>query len=124
MSLHQTSFGDVYVPYFEEQIEIQREAIVSFKRWMVGFVILGLVIISSVILFNNKLGSTGSQITSIGGVFIGALSAFPYREIAPRRSRIASYNLLKKGFEKIKDLPSDDQQKLKELAHETLKKNL
>jgi hypothetical protein len=113
-----------YAPYFEEQIKIQQQAIVSFKRWMMGFVALGLLIVLGVILFNQKLSSLASPIIGIGGVFVTSLSAFPYREITPRRSRIASYDLLKRNFEKFNQLPPDDQQKLKDLAIETVKKSL
>ena len=113
-----------YVPYFEEQIKIQQDAIVSFKRWMVGFVLLGMLIIVGTITFNNKLGALASPIFGIGGLLVSTLAAFPYREITPRRSKIGSYLLLKRSFEKINDLPNDEQQKLKELAVETIRNNI
>ena len=113
-----------YAPYFEEQIKIQQEAIISFKRWMVGFVLLGLLIVLGVLLFNQKLSTLASPVIGIGGVFVTSLAAFPYKEITPRRSRIASYDLLKRNFEKFNELPPDDQQKLKDLAIETVKKSL
>lgn len=113
-----------YAPYFEEQIKIQQEAIISFKRWMVGFVLLGLLIVLGVLLLNQKLSTLASPVIGIGGVFVTSLAAFPYKEITPRRSRIASYDLLKRNFEKFNELPPDDQQKLKDLAIETVKKSL
>jgi hypothetical protein len=113
-----------YVPYFEEQIKIQQDAIISFKRWMTGFVVLGVGVIAGAIIFNTKLPGIASQIVAMGGVFIGALAAFPYREITPRRSKIVSYDLLKRNFQNFSNLPDDDQQKLKELALETVKNNI
>jgi hypothetical protein len=115
-----------YVPYFEEQIVIQQHAIHSFKRWMVGFVVLGVLIIALAITFNQTKILTGisSQIISLGGVFISALAAFPYREITPRRVRISSLGLLKRGFEHYEKYPPDEQQKLKELAIELVRNNI
>lgn len=125
MSSSQTFSGNIdYAPYFEEQIRIQYQAIISFKRWMIGFVLLGLLIILGVILFNQRLTSVASPVIGIGGVFISSLAAFPYREITPRRSKIASYDLIKRSFENFNELTPDDQQKLKDLAIETLKKSL
>jgi hypothetical protein len=113
-----------YAPYFEEQIKIQRDAIISFKRWMAGFVLLGIVIVLGVVVFNQRLSGVASPVIGIGGLFISSLAAFPYREITPRRSRIVSYDLLRRNFEKLNQLPLEDQQKLKELAIETIKKSL
>ncbi len=125
MSSSQLTFVNVdYAPYFEEQIKIQREAIASFKRWMVGLVLLGILIVLGVVIFNQRLSDIASPVIGIGGVFISSLAAFPYREITPRRSRIVSYDLLRRNFEKLNELALEDQQKLKELAIETIKKSL
>jgi hypothetical protein len=125
MSSSQLTFVNVdYAPYFEEQIKIQREAITSFKRWMVALVLLGILIVLGVVIFNQRLSEVASPVIGIGGVFISSLAAFPYREITPRRSRIVSYDLLRRNFEKLDELALEDQQKLKELAIETIKKSL
>jgi hypothetical protein len=113
-----------FLPFFEEQIEIQQGAIISFKRWMIALVLLGLIIILGVLIFRETLGSTSSPIVGTGGALIGTLSAFPYREITPRRSRISAYSALVKLFEKFQELPGEEQQTLNELALDTLKKNL
>lgn len=125
MSASQIAIMNIdYVPFFEEQINLQREAIVSFKRWMGGFVFAGMLIILCAVVFNKSLPGVASQIVGVGGVFIGALAAFPYREIIPRRSRIVTYNLLKSSFERLDNYSAEDQQRLKALADETIKKTI
>ena len=113
-----------YVPYFEDLIIIQEKAIVSFKRWAGGFVLIGLSIIALALILNTRIPGVAPQITGIGGVFIGALSAFPYREIAPRRSRIVTYVLLKQGFEKLPRLSDEDRKRLRDLADEIIKRQI
>jgi len=113
-----------YVPYFGELIVIQENAIVSFKRWAGGFVLIGLTIIALALILSIRLQALATQIVGLGGVFIGALAAFPYREIAPRRSRIVTYALLKQSFEKMPSLSDEDQKRLRDLADETIKKQI
>jgi hypothetical protein len=113
-----------YVPYFEGLIFIQESAIVSFKRWAVVFVLIGGAIIGLALVPNSPVQGVVSQVTGIGGVFISALSAFPYREIAPRRSRIVTYVLLKQGFEKFPSLSDEDRKRLRDLADETIRKQI
>lgn len=114
-----------YIPYFEDQIIIQEQAIRSFKRWISGFVVLGLVVVAAAVVLTLKsLGGIAPPIISLGGVFIGTLAAFPYREITPRRSKIRSYSLLKSSFQQFSTLPPDEQEDLKDLAIETIKNNI
>ena|ERR1041384_7290704 len=115
-----------YVPYFGELISIQENAIASFKRWAGGFVFIGLVILVSALLMYTRVpgGGGASQVVGIGGVIMSALAAFPYREIAPRKSRIVTYSLLKQGFEKFPDLSEEDRKRLRDLADETIKKQI
>jgi len=114
-----------YAPYFQELITIQERAIMSFKRWAVGFVFIGVMIIAlAVILTELKIQGVASQIVGMGGIFIGALSAFPYKEIAPRRSRIITYALLKQSFEKFPNLSDEDRKRLRDLADETIKRQI
>jgi len=119
-----TYHGLDYVPYFREQIEIQQGAILSFKRWMFGLFVLGIVIVAAAIGFKTYLQAISSQIIGIGGVFVSALAALPYREIAPRRARISSYDLLRRGFEAFDQIPDDDKQRLKEMAIEVVKSSI
>ncbi len=113
-----------YVPYFEGLIFIQERAIISFKRWAVGFVLIGVSIIGVALVPISLFQGVASQITGIGGVFIGALAAFPFREIAPRRSRIVTFALLKQGFEKFPSLSDEDRKRLRDLADETIKRQI
>ena len=113
-----------YVLYFEGLIIIQEKAIVSFKRWAGGFVLVGISIIALALILNPKLQGLASPITGIGGVFIGTLAAFPFREIAPRRSRIITYVLLKQSFERFPSLPDEDRKRLRDLADETIKRQI
>jgi len=113
-----------YVPYFGELITIQENAIVSFKRWAGGFVLIGLVIVVLAVMINTRIQGVASQVIGIGGIFMGALAAFPYREIAPRRSRIITYSLLKQGFEKFPNLSEEDRKRLRDLADETIRKQI
>lgn len=113
-----------YVPYFRELISIQEHAIVSFKRWAGGFVFLGLTIVALAVMLNSRIPGVASPIIGIGGIFMGALAAFPYREIAPRRSRIVTYSLLKSSFEQFPRLPEDERKRLRDLADETIRKQI
>lgn len=113
-----------YVPYFEGLIFIQEKAITSYKRWSVGFVFIGLSIIALAVISNSWVQGAVSPITGIGGLFIGGLAAFPYKEIAPRHSRIVTYALLKQGFEKFPSLSDEDRRRLRDLADETIKKQV
>jgi hypothetical protein len=113
-----------YVPYFEELITIQEKAIMSFKRSAGVFVLVGLVIIALAVLLSSRIQGLASQMVGMGGVFIGALAAFPYKEIAPRRSRIITYALLKQGFEKFPSLSDEDRKRLRDLADETIKRQI
>jgi hypothetical protein len=113
-----------YVPYFHDLITIQERAIVSFKRWAVGFVFIGLTIIVLAVILNTKIQGLAPQVVGMGGVFIGALAAFPYKEIAPRRSRIITFGLLKQGFERFPNLSDEDRKRLRDLADETIKRQI
>ena len=113
-----------YVPYFEELIIIQEKAITSFKRWAGGFVLIGILVIAIALGLNVRIQGVASQIVGIGGVFIGALAAFPYKEIAPRRSRILTFVLLKQGFEKFPSISDEDRKRLRDLADETIKRQI
>jgi hypothetical protein len=113
-----------YVPYFGELIYIQEEAISSFKRWAGGFVFIGVAILVFALVMYNRFPGVVSQIVGVGGLFMGALAAFPYREIAPRKCRIVTYTLLKHGFERFQDLSDEDRKRLRDLADETIRKQI
>jgi hypothetical protein len=109
-----------YVPYFEELIRIQREAITSFKRWAGLFVLVGGGIITIALTANAFV----PPLVGLGSLFIGASVAFPYREIAPRRSRIETYLVLKRSFERFPELAEEERKRIRDLADETMKRSL
>ena len=113
-----------YVPYFEELVRIQQEAILSFKRCFGAFILIGAVIILISLVFHSRIEALTSPMIGLGTLFIGASVAFPYREISPRRSRIETYLLLKRSFEKLSALSPEDRERLKELADETIKRSM
>jgi hypothetical protein len=114
-----------YVPYFQQLITIQEKAIISFQRWAGVFVLAGLAIIGIALALNTNFQTLVSQITGIGGLFFGTVAAaVPYKEIAPRRARIASYVLLKQGFEKFAELCEEDRKRLRDLADDTIKRQV
>jgi hypothetical protein len=113
-----------YVPYFGDLITIQEDAIASFKKWAGGFVLVSLMVVVFALMMYQRIPGVASQIVGIGGVFMGVLSAFPYREIAPRKSRIVTLTLLKRGFETFQDLSEEDRKRLRDLADETIKRQI
>lgn len=112
-----------YVPYFEELIIIQREAITSFKRWAGLFVLIGGgIILVALVLYSKNAGLT-TPMMGLGSLFIGASVAFPYKEIAPRRSRIETYLVLKRSFERFPELAEDERKRIRDLADEAIRRS-
>ncbi len=113
-----------YVPYFEELIRIQQHAIVSFKKWAGAFIFVGAGIILTSLMLRSRIEGFLSPMIGLGSLFIGASVAFPYREIAPRLSRVETYLLLKRSFEKLAQLSDEDQKRLRDLADETIRRSM
>ena len=100
-------------PLLESQVRIQAEAIVLWKRWMVGLVLCGFVILAGAEfkLFPGG-GLSGSGVIQIGGLFISLLGVFPYREIVPRKERLATYSFRPQRFRLYDQLCIEDRNKL------------
>lgn len=113
-----------YVPYLEEQIAIQRDAISTFKRMSVVIAVLGLVILGAALLGKDFLSDTLEKVLGYGGLLTGGMIFFPYRELAPRRAKIATYKLLQGGFASFPNLPADEQQRLIGLADKVIESSL
>ena len=113
-----------YVPYLEELIRIQREAIISFKRWAGLFVLIGGSILLVAFVLYFKAAGLSSPMMGLGSLFIGASVAFPYREISPRRSRIETYLALKRSFERFPELSEEERKRIRDLADETMKRSM
>jgi hypothetical protein len=85
-----------FAAYYESLIQIQRKAIRSWWVWVICVVLGGAAIVIGSMVFAS--GAT-SDLIKLGGAFIGVCAAYPYKEIPPRRERIASYTQLKHFFE-------------------------
>jgi hypothetical protein len=112
-----------FISFFEEQIKIQEQAIRSFKWWIAGLVLsgIGIILIASLLDITQNIKS---DLIKIAGFFVAALAAFPYKEIAPRRERIAFYKCLKHNFEETRDSSSNDRQMLMQLAIDAMKETM
>jgi len=78
----------------------------------------GAAIVISSLLFAS--GAT-SDLIKLGGAFIGVCAAYPYKEIPPRRERIASYTELKRFFETAEISVEEKRQMFMNLAAEAFK---
>jgi hypothetical protein len=97
-----------FTDYYENLIEIQQKAIRSWWIWVICVVIGGAAIVISSLVFAS--GAT-SDLIKLGGAFIGVCAAYPYKEIPPRRERIATYTQLKSYFETAK-IPEEEKHQL------------
>jgi hypothetical protein len=89
----QESTDFALAPLLRDQIRIQQEAIALWKRWMFGLLAAGIAILAAAQLL--KLGGPAvSEILKLGGAFVGVLGALPYKEIIPRKERLATYQFL------------------------------
>jgi hypothetical protein len=102
--------------YFEELIRIHQEAISSSKKWGMVLVIagVGILLLASVawilVLRGDINSNLAPSLVSIIGSFVSASSLLPYKEITPRRITIAKYTQLQTECERIKQLPSSQQE--------------
>ena len=102
--------------YFEELIRIHQDAISSFKKWVTVLVIAGIAIlilasVAWIMVLRGKIDSNlVPSLVSIIGSFVSVSSLFPYKEITPRRITIAKYTQLRTECERIKELPSSQQE--------------
>lgn len=112
-------------PLLEDQVRIQADAILLWKRWMIGLVVFGLVI---VILATFRLlpgGSpSGSQVIQLGGLSVSLLSVFPYREMGPRKERLATYRFMLERLRILDHLSAEDQTALLTMANDALKETM
>lgn len=90
---------------------------------MVGLVLGGLFILIAAQFFQIG-GPAAADIVKIGGAFISALSALPYREMIPRKERLATYTFLLERLRSFDSLPDEDRKDLLALANDALKETL
>ena len=69
--------GMNFVPYFDDQINIQTQAIFLFKIWLMVLVIAGLLVILLSIFLGRVFPSLSSDLIKLGGIFVAVLAVFP-----------------------------------------------
>jgi hypothetical protein len=110
-------------PLLEQQVRIQADAITLWKRWMVGLILGGVAILVAAQL-STIGGPASAEMIKIGGAFVSLLAGLPYREIVPRKERLATYSFLLERFRLLDSLSSQDQADLVSLANDALKETL
>ena len=112
-------------PILEDQVQIQTEAIVLWKRWMVGLILSGVVIL---ILATFRLfpggNPSGDQVIQLGGLSVSLLSVFPYREMGSKKERLATYRFMLDRFRLFDHLSAEDQASLLTMANDALKETI
>ena len=112
-------------PLLEDQVRIQAEAIALWKKWMCGLVLAGAAILAAgQFRWFPGAGPSGSEIVKLGGLFVGVLAGFPYREMVPRKERLATYQFLLARLRSLDALSAADQNNLLSLAHDALKETI
>ena len=112
-----------FASYLEEQINIQQQAIRSFKYSIALIMLVGVGIIIVSLIIDTAKGFAPDLIKLGGGAFMAALATLPYKEIAPRRERIKCYSFLKGKFEAAETLSKEEQDDLTKWATEIVKEN-
>lgn len=111
----------------EQQVRIQAEAITLWKRLMAGQIFGGVVLlISAQLLPTGSIEGGGiiKNIIKFGGAVMSLLAGLPYREIVPRKERLATYSFLLERLRLLDSLSSRDQADLLSLANDALKETL
>jgi len=112
-------------PVLENQIRIQSESITAWKRWMLALVASGGVILALALL-GVIPGRTPSlqEIIGAGGLSVSLLGVYPYREMVPRKERLATYRFLLDQFQSFETLSSEDKSALLSMANDALKETI
>ena len=111
-----------FVPFFDEQIKLQRHAIAWYKVWLAALVAAGLLVILISIIIGRFYAPLSSALFPVGGGFMLVLGVFPGKEIIQRRETINKYNCLRQNFEHYPELSPDDQKALTKTAIDMLGK--
>ena len=111
-----------FVPYFDEQIKIQQQAISSFKIWVIALAAVGILVVLGSIFLGRVYAAASSDLIKLGGGFVAILGVFPGKEIFPRKETIAKYSCLKQNFEHYDEMTPDEQKLLAGVAAQLLSK--
>jgi len=101
-----------FVPYFDEQINIQQRAIFSFKVWLIVQVCAGVLVILCSIILGRWFSALSSDLIKLGGGFVATLAVFPGKEIFPRKETIAKCDCFKRNFQQYEHLSPEEQKLL------------
>jgi len=103
--------------YFDELIEIEQDTIKSSRKWWtlllacgIPLLLLGIVtwILAAVKVIDASLAPS---LVAMLGLMSSTGSLLPYKEIAPRRHKIAKFKELKRECEKTVGLPPEEVEK-------------
>ena len=109
-------------PVLENQVRVQAEAIVFWKRLGIGLVLFGLAIFAVACLGMVRAGGpTGSEIISIGGLSVSLLSAFPISQMQARKERLETFSFYLQQFRSFDHLSPADQENILSLANDAIK---
>lgn len=112
-------------PLLEDQVRIQADAIALWKKWMCSLVLAGVaILVAGQFRWFPGAGPSGGEIVKVGGIFVGLLAAFPYRETVPRKERLATYQFLLVQLRSFDTLCAADQNALLLLANDALKETI
>lgn len=110
-----------FLPYIDEQIKIQRQAISAFKIWLLILVAAGISIVLLSMILGRLYPAASSDLVKLGGGFVALLGVFPGKEIYPRKETIAKYDCLRQNFSNYEKLSPDDQKLLTALTTQMFK---
>lgn len=102
--------------YFDELIEIEADTIKASQKWSkllfaIGIPILLIGVVAwTLAALKIKIvdAALAPSLVSMFGLITSAGSLLPYKEIAPRRHKIAKFKQLKRECEKIAGLPPEE----------------
>jgi len=116
-------------PVLESQVRIQKDAIRMWQRWMIALVVIGLAVLLAGSLYFlldflkiiHASAPSAGEIVQVGGLVVSLLSVYPYREMVPRKERLATYQFLVEKLKSLDGLSSEEQGQVLTLANEAIK---
>lgn len=106
----------------DTQIGIQKDAIYGYRMASGALFLLGIAFIAFALSVPSAFAA--DIIKAAAGLFGIAFSALPYKEIPPRRERIATYTHLKTALLSFDSLSAEEQQSLLDLVKRAIDETL
>src|SRR5712692_542210 len=101
----------LFIPFLDAKIKIQRQAISSFKIWLIAQVAAGIAVVL-LSVFSSKIFPGASSLSSllpVGGGLLVVLGVFPGKEIIPRKETIAKLTFIRSNLENFDTLSPGNQ---------------